>query len=333
MQEPTLLARAKLCSQIPRQCKRIRLACRGFGSKARRIKLVKCLIAPKIKWASYWRALPDQWIYRFGLDIERCVRGPTWGGRSPALAWILDLGHGVHPEYLCDFTALSAWISRLRKQALAVFAGKRAPPLPTPTLRFRSVLEKWHWTPDDFAHPIVIKTQFGEIDITRLSKGSLERHAIHAWTLCRLAADNRFAPDDPWKTVAGNILITASAKKATKQFDILTKAAALGNCPDHRMIPWRDRSNPAPCSCGFEAPTRRHWLWSCPDSPMPTPPYSRLPTSQAEEGLLIPCIKGPKKHDKVTDIVPPQLLEALEQANSGSTPTWTGGGTSLAWRC
>ena len=54
---------------------------------------------------------------------------------------------------------------------------------------------------------------------------------------------------------------------------------------------------------------------------MPTPPYSRLPTSQAEEGLLIPCIKGPKKHDKVPDIVPPQLLEALEQANSGTTPS------------
>ena len=94
VQEPTLLARAKLCSQIPRQCKRIRPACRGFGSKARRIKLVKCLIAPKIKWASYWRVLPDQWIYRFGLDIERCIRGPVWGERSPALAWILDLGHG-----------------------------------------------------------------------------------------------------------------------------------------------------------------------------------------------------------------------------------------------
>lgn len=255
------------------ECRLKRIA-RCSNSHEMRRKLVEAMVIPCAKWGGQWRA--NSGLKKLACDIERVLlSGKIWRGRSPALTWILALSHRVHPEYQQDMTAIQARMRTLRKNMLngtqRVAKG-----------RFEEVCRKWRW---NVVSEKVVDTPQGTMDLTRVGRKALEKHAVKGWEHHMMMQDNRayHDKDRSWEPV-----LSAHAAYYRGQPTFLGRSIALGCAPDWRNV---DHGVAAHCMCGEANPTRRHWMWSC-----SAIAAERQPTTNIQEALGIEFIKRPTKH-------------------------------------
>ena len=239
-----------LIGRIERQLNRIKVGC---PTRVKRIRMVKKLIMPKVKWAAQWVGMPDREARKLTTSVERCVKGKVWKARSRALLWKIDLGAQVNPDYVMDWEVVRARVGRLWKRAVDEFEGRQ--PRPMAEGRFEVVCKRWSWAQVGDGK---LQTPEGVIDLGRDSKAALERHAERGWTRWMFGQDNRFKhPCTKAAIMEKELVLDAHVKWLHSKENSVKRTVGLLAGEDHRNYPGYS------CMCGAGQPTRQHWMWEC----------------------------------------------------------------------
>jgi len=274
------------------------------GKRHVKRKLVQQMALPCVRWGGQWRSNRD--THRLACAIERTVlQGKIWRGRSPALAWIVVLGHKLHPAYQQDLEAMQARIRRLRKQLL-----KRATDS-VAGCRTKEVYNRWRWEEIDNRK---VKTPMGVVDLLAITKRTLEKHAVDGWQHWIMMQDKRARNDQ----VAGKQpVLTAHSEYFDTADTWLGRFVAVGAAPDYRNC--TDSVNTI-CTCGQLNPTRRHWTWHCSSNPAPSAPVDGV-----QEALGITFARRAAKHIELCTQANSEIVQALRNADPGVVHLGTDG--------
>ena len=199
-----------------------------------RIRLVRMLITPKLRFAGAWRTVTH--TKQIALSIERTIGQTADSFKSPSLRWIVELGHDLHPDYIMCSEALFIRVRQLRQHAIAqlnrdiqgIIVPAPAPALATE--RVQAVCHTFGWT---VVSATVVNTQLGLLDLSRDCKATITNHCVIGWQRSLFDQDKRGLSVDFFDA---HMPVVSTHKQwwndASRGW--LGRYAAVGSSPDYR---------------------------------------------------------------------------------------------------
>jgi hypothetical protein len=209
--------------------------------------------------------------------------------------WIILLGHDLDPRFQQDFRAVLARQKRCGLQRM----GRRGL---IAEGRFTEVCGKWGWTIVDDG---VVHTQLGELDLTKVTRSTLLRHATIGWQWDMLEQDNRTKGLD--------------CKHMMPVMDAHAHMIYNARCWEERWVPLgastdvkeaqQTGQHQTQCKCGVYGPTRKHWMWNCVEYPTTV-----IPANQAQESLAIRFVDPPTAHLRHKHVLDSRVVNIIRRA-------------------
>lgn len=90
-----------------------------------------------------------------------------------------------------------------------------------------------------------------------------------------------------------------------------SRDVAFGAARDYRSLPWVSNQTTRRCLCGSTEPTRRHFLWNCPRTPLALGRDGRKPRDNLEDGLVVRLVDRPPPAELEPEHSFPNIVQAL----------------------
>ena len=304
--------RPKAIGNAERELTRIRLAITDSATRGiwRRLKMVKQLIVPKICWGGQWMAPPEAVLLKWARKIQDVVHAKIQC-RSPAIAYA-SLGTAV-PEFAVDLCCIQYLQRKVRRWC-------RDPQVAITCGRLEEVLHKWSWKRVK-DRPFQFDTPRGRLDLGWDGPSTIKAVCMNSWRDTLWQHDNRANDDCTTKRLREEEPALKTHLLWALEGNRAKRRAALGATLDYRASDsvrkgkFEKANVRLNCTCNCTVPSRRHWLWGCPDQ-LNAPNYQ--PRGDLEAGLGVKLVKKfrnlPRREEQEVNRLANQLKDSAKKS-------------------